>query len=149
MRISLPCAPRYKYAAIAIAVGLLAFANHPVFAQQGSQTSEGSEEITVTAPRLVQRKIVGRSMIGAPIEVISLSRKVSYADLDLTTPEGWAELRKRISDTARAACKQLDTMYPDSDLFQATPSDQNCAKTATKDAMDLTDQIIAASTSKK
>src|ERR1700693_5882254 len=149
MRVSLLCALRSRYAAFGIAVGLLALVNHPVFAQQGSQTSESTEEITVTAPHLVQRQVVGRSMIGAPIEVISLSRKVSYADLDLTTPEGWAELRKRVSDTAKAACKQLDMMYPDSDLFQATPSDQNCVKTATKDAMDLTEQIIAASTPKK
>jgi UrcA family protein len=120
---------------------LSAIADRTVFAQEGSSAPQ--EEITIVAPHLVQRKVVGRTAIGAPVEVISLPRPVSYADLDLTKPADADELRKRISETAKAACKQLDNMYPEGNLFQAVPSDQNCVKTATREAMDIAEQVIA------
>jgi len=102
-----------------------------------------NEEITVVAPEVVQRKIVGRTMIGAPIEVISLSRPVSYADLDLTKQSDADELEKRIGDTAKAACKELNIMYPDA-MFQPIPANQNCTRTATSEAMEVAKLVIAA-----
>jgi UrcA family protein len=76
----------------------------------GVLAAEQVGEVTVEATR--ETKIVGRSYSGVPIEVISLTRRVSYADLDLTTQSGAAELEKRVNETAQAACKELDTLYP-------------------------------------
>jgi UrcA family protein len=137
--LSLPSHKRvdgWACAAAGAVIGIFALVNHPAFAQQATETSGVNEEITIVAPRVVQRKVVGRTTIGAPIEVISLSRPVSYADLDLSTQEGRAELRKRIENTAKAACKELDVMYPDS-MFQPIPAEQNCVKNASSQAMEV------------
>lgn len=125
-------------------VGVLAIANHPVFAQEVSTTPESAEEVRVVAPGIVQRKIVGRTTIGAPIEVISLSRSLSYRDLDLSRQSDVDELETRIWDTARVACRQLDKLYPDGSLYQQIPSDQNCVETATSEAMNEAHLVIAA-----
>jgi len=66
------------------------------------------QEVIVTPPPL-QRQ---RSVIGAPIIDISLSRQVRINDLDLRTSSGVDELRGRVSYTARTLCRQLDAMYP-------------------------------------
>jgi UrcA family protein len=124
-------------------VGILAIASQPVYAQQVSRTSEATEEVKVTAPE-VERIRVGQTSIGAPIEVISLSRPVSYGDLDLTRQSDANELEKRILDTAEAACKELDNMYPDGSLYQPIPSDQNCVKSATTEALKEAHLVIAA-----
>ena len=66
--------------------------------------------ITVLAP--VSKVVVGRSTIGVPIEETTLKRRVSYADLDLTTYAGATELKRRVREAAREACTKLDSLYP-------------------------------------
>lgn len=109
--------------------GLLA-ASAPVFAQD-------REVITVVAPRAIV-KTVGRSTIGAPIEEVSLSLMVSYAGLDLTNPSDYAEVQKRINDTAAEACKQLDQMYP------LEEPDKGCAAKAADTGMTELKAIVGA-----
>jgi UrcA family protein len=108
----------------AIAVGAV-FAAEPV------------GEVTVEAKR--ETKVVGRSYTGAPIELVSLTRRVSYADLDLKTQIGAAELEKRVNETAQAACKQLDDLYP-----LTAPGGPSCVKGAVEDAMTQARAAIAA-----
>ena len=66
-------------------------------------------QITVQANQKVNTKQVGVSYIGSPIEEIQLTRHVGYGDLDLSSPEGRAALDKRIKETAKKACEQLNT----------------------------------------
>ena len=66
--------------------------------------------ITVQAP--VSKVVVGRSTIGVPIEETTVKRRVSYADLDLTTYAGATELKRRVREAAREACTKLDSLYP-------------------------------------
>jgi UrcA family protein len=73
--------------------------------------AEELTEVVVTARREVT-VTAGQSYTGTPIEVISLARRVSYADLDISSASGAAELQKRVNDTAQAACKELDKLYP-------------------------------------
>ncbi|MBU6444500.1 MAG: UrcA family protein [Alphaproteobacteria bacterium] len=103
-------------------------------------SSQQIEEVTVTAPRQVhQTYVVGRSpSTGAPIEVTTISRVVSYADLDLGTPPGAAELRSRIDATAKDLCRELDKLYP------MEPKDRSCIKKAADGAMEQADKVIAA-----
>jgi UrcA family protein len=76
-------------------------------------------EITVT--RLAQ---------GSPVHVVSLARRVSYGDLNLSTPTASAELERRISDAAVDVCKRLDERFPD-----ATPNGRACIETTVKNAL--------------
>jgi len=66
----------------------------------------------VTMGTPVNTGTVGRSTIGAPIELIELRGRVSYADLDLTKQADLAELDKRLNDAAKEACKDLARLYP-------------------------------------
>lgn len=98
------------------------------FAQQRSQLSP----ITVEASHPVQKKQVGVSYAGIPIEQVKLSRQVGYDDLNLGTPAGAAALEKRIKITAEEACKQLRTLYP----LESWDSDNaTCVEDAVNSAM--------------
>jgi UrcA family protein len=98
--------------------------------------AEQTEGVTVEAVR--QAKVVGRTPSGVPIEELTLKRTVSYADLDLKTQAGAAELEKRVKDTAKAACDELDALYP------LTKSEGPvCVKRATDGAMVMVRRAIA------
>jgi UrcA family protein len=51
---------------------------------------------------------VGRSRLGAPIEVLTTTRAVSYTDLDLATRSGAATLRHRVHAAVWSVCQQLN-----------------------------------------
>jgi UrcA family protein len=80
--------------------------------------ADGSE-ITVT--RVAQ---------GSPVHLVSLARRISYGDLNMSTPTASAELERRISDAAVDICKRLDERFPD-----ARPNGRACIETAVKDAL--------------
>jgi UrcA family protein len=98
------------------------------------------QEITVTAPEIVRKPVAtGR---GPLVEVVSISRGVNYADLDLTTASGQSTLKSRIHSTAVAACKQLDDetrgrVYPPTGAT-------GCERDAAADALKVADRVIAA-----
>lgn len=96
------------------------------------------EGVDVEASRIVKER-VGTSSVNAPINAISLSYRVSYADLDLATKEGATALKSRVEEAALAACKQISKLYPD-----AKPDDSSCAKQAVDDAMPSVKKAIAA-----
>ncbi|WP_150290656.1 UrcA family protein [Sphingobium estronivorans] len=64
-----------------------------------------------------------------PDNVQSLSQAVSYADLDLSTAGGKAELRHRVALTARYLCEKMG----ESD--SSAPPVPSCRDAAVKDAM--------------
>ncbi len=100
------------------------------------------QQITVTATRIeaVKTEIVGHSPgIGAPIERISIARSVRFSDLDLSTHSGAMRLERRISETATAACKELDRLYP------LTPAGgPSCVNEAIKGATVQAHEAVAA-----
>lgn len=67
--------------------------------------------LTVAAPAFGQAPVEEIVVMGrygtAPDSVRSLSQPVSYADLDLSTPAGRDELRRRVRLTARFLCDKL------------------------------------------
>ncbi len=95
------------------------------FAQ--TQTSSPTE-ITITGERT--SKIVGRTSTGVPIEEMTLTRKVSYSDLDLASSAGASELEKRVHETAKELCAKLDKLNP-----LAQPSGKECIRKATDPAL--------------
>ena len=96
-------------------------------------------EVTVVAMRMVSTKVASTSATGVPIVDVSLSYGVSTVGLDLATHEGANELEMRVKDAAAAACKEVGRQYPD-----ATPSDAECARLATKKAMVKVHQLVHA-----
>ena len=111
----------------------------PAFAQ-----SQAVGEVTVVAPHAV-RKTVGTTSSGIPIELVSLSRQVSYSDLDLTTAAGVGALKDRVVQTAKEACADLDRIFP-SDLTE--PANQDCVKSASEGGLAQVDLIMAAAAGK-
>ena len=73
--------------------------------------------------------IVTGNLGRVPDSVRALSQPVSYADLDLSTAAGKAELRHRVNLTARFLCNKLGEGSASSPLV---PS---CQDAATRDAM--------------
>jgi len=94
-------------ALLALAATGLFIKTDPAIAQQ---VAEEMEEIVVEAP--IVRRQVGRSTIGAKIEVIELRRRLSFADLDLSKNADVTELKTRIETTAKESCEKLDDMFP-------------------------------------
>ena len=86
--------------------------------QSQSQTTGSAEEIVIT----------GKYGMSAD-EIQSLSQSVSYADLDLSTAAGRAELRHRVSLTARFLCDKLG------EGGSSTSVVPSCRDAATRDAM--------------
>jgi UrcA family protein len=64
-----------------------------------------------------------------PSDAQSLSQKVSYADLDLSTGWGWDEFRHRVHLTARFLCDKLGEPRVES------PPASTCSTAAERDAM--------------
>jgi UrcA family protein len=133
-------------AGVVAIVGGTGFLSTSAVAEEISTQPEAVQGITIVAPYVVHREMVGKSNIGAPIEILSVSRRVSYADLDLTKVSDTAELKKRISDTAKDTCKYLYSMHPDF-TFPPVTSNHRCAKTATREATALANGVIKASRS--
>jgi UrcA family protein len=88
---------------------------------------------------VVSKKIIGMSSSGVPTEEVTVTRRVSYADLDLKTYSGAQALKQRVKEAAKLACKQIDKLYP---LEQSdTP---NCIKESVVEADRQVDEAIAA-----
>ena len=120
-------------------IGVLAAVIGATAAYAQAQAPEG---VTVTGSRVVTEQ-VGRSTIGAPINQVTLTYKVSYADLDLKTADGTKKLDERVKAAAAAACKELDRTFP-----LSTPDNGTCAKTAVSNAMPKVKEVIAAAGAK-
>jgi len=98
--------------------GALAFSG-VAFAQ------EPGSEFVVSSPR--QSGLSRSSLTGASSDVISISQRVSYADLNLATASGSREMEARVRDTAKALCEKLEERYPLSG---------NSVETCVKNAVD-------------
>lgn len=129
-----PCARRAtRWALAAVSVACLGFATAGTPA-----LSQPMEEITVTAPRVIHEQVDRSHATGAPVERITLTRQVSYGDLDLAKTADAQELKTRVADMAKKACKQLDSLYP------LLPKDPECVRKATDSGMEQADAAIAA-----
>jgi UrcA family protein len=105
----------------------------------GIAIAQDVQEIKVQATRVMSTKSAGRTTSGVPIIDITLSYGVSTAGLDLATNAGATALEGRVKDAAAAACKEIGQKHPD-----ATPSDAECARRASAEAMVKVHELVAA-----
>lgn len=125
-----------RVARISLATLVLALSSTLAFAQ----TEGPMQDIDVTAFRTVLPLSSGAAW--RHVDLIHLSRAVSYADLDLATESGAEELRQRVEDTAHALCEQIQREHPFADeTFLPSGS---CVEEALKGAMAEADAVIAA-----
>ncbi len=66
----------------------------------------------VVSAGVMTTETIGHSASGVPMERVTLTHHVSYADLDLASHAGVLALEQRVKDVARLACEQLDKLYP-------------------------------------
>lgn len=123
-------------------------------AAQPIESSGLNETVVVTAPSVVFHdtkpragsRVSGGGML-RPIEVVSVNRSVSFADLDLTKDADAATLGKRVNDAAADACRLLDRRYPKKIYIPVSPN-EDCAAKAAGNAMNIANQVIAAAKQK-
>lgn len=130
--------------AVALAAGL-ALTSTTALAQHGdsAQQSNGGdqEQVTVVGPRIMRTKVHGTADAGFGIgyyDMLTLSHRVSYSDLDLTQPEDAKTLKNRIDETANQICQQLAEASP------PRPTSRDCVYNAVQSAMEQAHVAIAA-----
>jgi UrcA family protein len=69
-------------------------------------------------------------LTGASEDVISISQRVSLADLNLASTSGSREMEARVRNTAKALCEKLERMYP----FSSTTV-ETCVRNAVDKSM--------------
>jgi UrcA family protein len=124
-----------RCAALAVCAALLALSDR-AFAGH-----EDTSVVTVGGSHPLTQKQIGRSWAGIPIDVVELTHRVSYRDLDLATPAGVAAFGKRIRATAKEACGQIDRLFPGG---LPDTSNRACIDAAVKEAMAQANTVIAA-----
>ena len=97
------------------------------------------KEIVVEAPRV--QKGVDRTSTGVPIDLISVTHRVSYSDIDISTSSGAQVLTQRVKDAAAAACKEIDKLYP---LREPMPGSRSCTDAAADAASAQVKAAVAA-----
>jgi UrcA family protein len=125
-------------AAVGALVGGSLAASGPAVAQ----TTVG--EVTVMAPHAVRQGEM--SVSGEPVEIVTLVRHVGYGDLDLTKSTDVETFKRRITETAKQACAQLDTLFPDSTHvanLAGSLTNAECVKAAIGGGMAQVDTVMA------
>ncbi len=113
--------------------------------QPAAEKPGAHEMVEVFAPYVVRREPVRprRGFNREHLEIISVSRAVSFADLDLAKAEDRTILDSRVKQAAIDACKELDRRYP-KQAYVPVPIEQDCVKNATDEAMIQVNELIAA-----
>jgi UrcA family protein len=114
---------------------VLATASAAAVAQQTNQTPD----FKIEAGKV--QETVKLSYDGVPMERLQVDVPVSYANLDLTTTSGAAELEKRVAEAAKAACEKVDGADP---FNLSDTDDTDCVRTATNGAMKRVKAVITA-----
>ena len=109
----------------------------PVAAQTAA---EPTENVTVFAPYVVKKD-------SAPsgVQAVTISREVSYHDLDLTKDGDVAALEKRVNQAAKDICGELDSRFSvGTQVWKQTRQDRECVKNASGSALVEARAVVAA-----
>src|SRR5215471_7324295 len=103
-----------------------------------------SEEMTVyESPFIVRQEQVSRGWLTSlPETRISVSRDVSYADLDLSKATDVTAMEGRIRDAARENCRELNRRYPATIFVPVgTVGNSTCVRDATNEGLAQLDGL--------
>jgi UrcA family protein len=112
---------------------------------QGGAAPQAMEQVMITSPLVIKRDAVNaaRAQGLRNPELVSISRPVSYSDLDMSKPADVAQLQTRARNTVRDVCQELGQLYPRTG-GQFIYTNTDCVKKATDEAMDTIKQIADA-----
>lgn len=104
-----------------------------------------NENVTVVAPYITHETQTNLGVGNRGVyDVNSLTKEVSYSDLDLSKQADDDRFIQRINDTAKEACDELKAKYPDPPHAPVT-DDKQCMKQATDQAMLIATSLISRS----
>jgi UrcA family protein len=103
-----------------------------------AQESNQAPDVRIEAGN-VQQTMIQLSDYGTPMERFWVDRKVSYADLDLTTTAGSTELMRRVTEAAKEACAQVRAADP---VDLSDMDDASCLRKATDGALKQVNAAI-------
>ena len=123
----------------------------PAQAQTAAETSlSGQHEVIfVYAPYVVTRQVINPMMSknsSTGIELVTQSRTVNFADLDLSEAADVATLNMRVRHAAQDACTDIERRYPKAQ-YHPIPANQDCVGNAVNEAM-VTVRILEAAAAK-
>jgi UrcA family protein len=106
------------------------------FSAARAQPRPGDEEqVTVDGPYTVRQETTRRSMSGLMADqTISVSQKVSYADLDMSKPSDVDTMRGRVRAAAKDSCRQLEQRFPPS-IYIPGKTLHQCIRDTTSQAL--------------
>lgn len=114
-------------------------------AQAQPARSSEEEQVTVDGPYIVRQEKMTRSLSGMMAEqTISVSQRVSYADLDLSRQSDVDLLRWRVKTAAKDSCRQLERRFPSS-IYIPDQTMHECIRDATSQAMAQVDTVASGS----
>ncbi|MGD9966207.1 MAG: UrcA family protein [Hyphomonadaceae bacterium] len=93
---------------LAAAIGALTLFAVPSVAQDNDADAYYDDEIVIEAPGVYRQNTGRRTSSGARIEQLTTKRLVTTNDLDLRRRADVAELYRRIDDTVRDACNEVE-----------------------------------------
>jgi UrcA family protein len=88
----------------------------------------GATELATNDVVEISKEFPRLGSLAAPVEIVSITRRISYADLDLTSRANAREFQKRIRETAVALCQAIDQKRP---LSSSPEARRSCIKDAT------------------
>jgi UrcA family protein len=133
-------------AAVGMSVCGIAGTSSMAFAQAGSASPEASEQVIIHAPEIVRKAAPRRGTGTLPNEnpqIITLSRAISYADLNLSKASDVSELETRVRNTAREVCQELDRQFPKS-AGEYVRGKEDCVQRAVNGGLQQVRQVTAA-----
>ena len=104
------------------------------------------EVIFVYAPYVVTRQVINPMMSrksSTGIELVSASRTVNFADLNLSEAPDVATLKMRVRLAAQDACSDIERHYPKT-KYHPIPENQDCVGNAVEEAMVTVRAVEAA-----
>ncbi len=104
-------------------------------ALSGAVPAASAEDVVITTQSPRQIWPSGRE------QIVSLTRRVSYADLDLSTYSGAKQLEVRVNQAANSLCEELERRAAS---FPNSAERLTCVKGAVADGMEHARAVIAA-----
>ena len=119
--------------------GLVILTNYAM-AQDASSVSE---QVIVVAPYITHetQTTMGGAGNKGVYDVHTLTKNVSYADLDLSKSVDASEFLQRINDTAKESCDQLKAQFRDPPHAPVT-TDRECEESASNQAIEVANLLI-------
>jgi UrcA family protein len=151
-----------SWASTLMSIGAAAVLASPIVVAQTQQAASESTQLpdveveaqgTVVERTPVERQgpTNAQERSGGEFEKVTMDRRISVADLDLTTPDGVKELHSRIEASARAQCNEIRTLsHPlTTQAAQYAHLNDNCVKDAVAGARKQADTMVASAEAKK